>query len=46
MPRGVSLTLTESAAVGLFFIQRYRFLTINHFTHAASCVSHCLIPFG
>ena len=31
MPRGVSLTLTDSAAVGLFFIQRYRFLTIDQF---------------
>jgi hypothetical protein len=35
MPRGVSLTLTESAAVGLFFIQRYRFLTIDQFARAA-----------
>jgi hypothetical protein len=30
------LTLTDSAAVGLFYIQRYRFLTIDQFTRAAS----------
>jgi hypothetical protein len=35
MPRGAHLTLTESAAVGLFFIQRYRFLTIDQFARAA-----------
>jgi predicted ArsR family transcriptional regulator len=31
MPRGKNLTLTEAAAFGLFFIQRYRFLTIDQF---------------
>ena len=29
------LALTDSAAIGLFFIQRYRFLTIDQFTRAA-----------
>ena len=28
------LTLTNSAALGLFFIQRYRFLTIDQFARA------------
>src|SRR3954462_10823904 len=31
MPRR-ELTLTDSAAVGLFYIQRYRFLTIDQYT--------------
>jgi len=35
MPRGQSFTLTDKAAVGLFFIQRYRFLTIDQFARAA-----------
>src|SRR3954454_1899435 len=30
------LALTDSAAIGLFYIQRYRFLTIDQFTRAAS----------
>src|SRR4051812_29850291 len=30
------LTLTDSAAIGLFYIQRYQFLTIDQFTRAAS----------
>ena len=34
MPRGAHLTLTESATSGLFFIQRYRFLTIDQFARA------------
>ena len=36
MPRGKNLTLTEAAAFGLFFIQRYRFLTIDQFARIAS----------
>jgi protein involved in plasmid replication-relaxation len=32
-PRG--LVLTDDAMLGLFFIQRYRFLTINQFARAA-----------
>jgi hypothetical protein len=32
-PAGI--TLTDSAALGLFFIQRYRFLTIDQFARAA-----------
>src|SRR5512132_1751492 len=35
MPRGKSLTLTDQAILGLFFIQRYRFLTIDQFARAA-----------
>src|SRR5918911_226505 len=35
MPKGKSLTLTEEAAIGLFFIQRYRFLTIDQFARIA-----------
>lgn len=35
MPRGSSLTLTDGAILGLFFIQRYRFLTIDQFARAA-----------
>ena len=29
MPRGPDLSLTNTAALGLFYIQRYRFLTIE-----------------
>jgi len=36
MPRGKNQTLTEAAAFGLFFIQRYRFLTIDQFSRIAS----------
>jgi Replication-relaxation len=36
MPRGKNQTLTEAAAFGLFFIQRYRFLTIDQFARIAS----------
>jgi hypothetical protein len=36
MPRGKNLTLTDTAAFGLFFIQRYRFLTIDQFARIAS----------
>jgi Replication-relaxation len=32
--QSVSLTLTESTIAGLFFIQRYRFLTIDQFARA------------
>src|SRR5215208_1867988 len=35
MPRGSSFSLTEEATLGLFFIQRYRFLTIDQFARAA-----------
>ena len=35
MPRGSALTLTDGATLGLFFIQRYRFLTIDQFARAA-----------
>jgi hypothetical protein len=35
VPRGKSLTLTDQAILGLFFIQRYRFLTIDQFARAA-----------
>jgi hypothetical protein len=35
MPRGQSFTLTDKAALGLFFIQRYRFLTIDQFARAS-----------
>ena len=38
MPRGKNLTLTDAAAVGLFFIQRYRFLTIDQFARSASLI--------
>jgi hypothetical protein len=31
MPRGSDLTLSDKATLGLFFIQRYRFLTIDQF---------------
>src|SRR4051812_28337581 len=36
MPRGASLTLTDKATLGLFFIQRYSFLTIDQFARAAA----------
>src|SRR5215213_1090718 len=36
MPRGQALTLTPAATLGLFFIQRYRFLTIDQFAKAGS----------
>lgn len=35
MPRGNSLTLPPNTVLGLFFIQRYRFLTIDQFARAA-----------
>src|SRR5437763_14076077 len=35
MPRGSNFTLTDGATLGLFFIQRYRFLTIDQFARAA-----------
>jgi hypothetical protein len=35
MPRGSSLTLASNTVLGLFFIQRYRFLTIDQFARAA-----------
>jgi hypothetical protein len=35
MPTRTDLTLTERATLGLFFIQRYRFLTIDQFARAA-----------
>src|SRR3954470_24474550 len=36
MPRGSALTLTDGATLGLFFIQRYRFLTIDQFARSAN----------
>jgi hypothetical protein len=36
MPRGQALTLTDQATLGLFFIQRYRFLTTDQFARAAA----------
>lgn len=35
MPRGSMLTLTDSTIIGLLFMQRYRFLTIDQFARAA-----------
>src|SRR4051794_11603319 len=35
MPRGPDLSLTNTAALGLFYIQRYRFLTTVQFARAA-----------
>jgi hypothetical protein len=35
MPVSANMTLTEETAVGLFCIQRYRFLTINQFARAS-----------
>ena len=34
VPQEVSLCLTEETTLGLFFIQRYRFLTIDQFARA------------
>jgi hypothetical protein len=34
MPRSSSFTLTDEATLDLFFIQRYRFLTIDQFAQA------------
>jgi hypothetical protein len=34
--RRITLTLTDSAILGLFFIQRYRFLTTDQFARAAA----------
>ena len=31
MPRGSDLTLTDGATLGLFYVQRYRFLTVDQF---------------
>jgi predicted ArsR family transcriptional regulator len=36
MPRSAILTLSKNAVVGLFFMQRYRFLTIDQYARAAS----------
>jgi Replication-relaxation len=36
MPRGKALTLTDQATLGLFFIQRYRFLTTDQVARAAA----------
>jgi hypothetical protein len=36
MPRGADLTLSDNATLGLFYIQRYRFLTIDQFARAAA----------
>ena len=36
MPRGSALTLTDATVLGLFFLQRYRFLTIDQFARAAA----------
>ena len=35
MPTAGGLTLTDNAALGLFFVQRYRFLTIDQFARSA-----------
>src|SRR5215211_1586186 len=35
MPDSVRMTLTENATVGLFCIQRYRFLTIDQFARSS-----------
>ncbi len=35
MPRGRSFSLTDKATIGLFYIQRYRFLTADQFARAA-----------
>jgi hypothetical protein len=40
MPSATRLTLTEQATVGLFFIQRYRFLTIDQFARVAGMNRH------
>jgi Replication-relaxation len=36
MPRGSTLTLTDEAIIGLFFMQRYRFLTSKQYARAAN----------
>jgi hypothetical protein len=36
MPRGSAFTLTDASALGLFYIQRYRFLTIDQFARSAA----------
>src|ERR687895_839069 len=36
MPRGSVLTLSNNATLGLFYIQRYRFLTIDQFARAVA----------
>ena len=41
-PRG--MTLTDGAILGLFFIQRYRFLTIDQFARAANLGRTGVIP--
>jgi Replication-relaxation len=35
MPQSTSIALSQNAAVGLFFMQRYRFLTINQYARVA-----------
>ena len=35
MPQSASLALSQNAAVGLFFMQRYRFLTIDQYARVA-----------
>ncbi len=36
MPRGSEFTVTDNTVLGLFYIQRYRFLTIDQFARAAA----------
>jgi hypothetical protein len=36
MPRGIEFTVTDNTVLGLFYIQRYRFLTIDQFARAAA----------
>src|SRR5512143_2941639 len=40
MTKGVTLALSSEALVGLFFIQRYRFLTIAQFAKASGLSSY------
>ncbi len=40
MARGAALSLTSPAVLGLFFIQRYRFLTIVQFARASGLSRH------
>jgi hypothetical protein len=40
MAKGTVLTLTPPAVLGLFFIQRYRFLTIAQFARASGLSRH------
>src|SRR4051812_33829052 len=35
MPRGSDLTLTDGAILGLFYVQRYRFLTVDQFSRVS-----------